>query len=125
MAAPLDLSRDFSHIVDVQSGAAGAAVTATLAAVPGRTVWVVGFCLTTGLPVAAVGGSILVGPVLDEATGTNKTLAFGFDILTTGLIFPYVLPDPMPGPVGVAVQAALSAITGGPTTALVLYGLVV
>jgi hypothetical protein len=125
LPTPLDFSRDFQHAVDVQSGAAGAAVTATLAGVSNRTTWVLGFHLTSGLIAAAVGGAVFIGPVLDEATNTSKTLTYGFLFLTTGLVEVVTLPEPLPAPgPGQQVQLSIGAIAGGPALAVTLFGLV-
>lgn len=124
MPLPTDFGRDFVHAVDSQTGAAGAAVTATLQAIPGRTMWVVGYHISAGIVAAAVGGTLNIGPILDEATGTSKTIGHNYEFGTLGLleVFPWPEPLPAPGP-GQAITASIAAILNGPAISITLFGL--
>jgi hypothetical protein len=100
------------------SGAAAAAVSATLPAVAGKTTYLTGFCVTATNPTAAVNGLVSV-------TGTiSGGLNFQF-VEGVGLGGQLCPPLPKPIPASAAntpIVVALPAITSGGAGAVTAFG---
>jgi hypothetical protein len=99
------------------TGAAAAAVSATLPAVAGKTTYLTGFCVTSTNPAAAENGLVAV-------TGTISTLDFEFveGVSLGGQLCP-PLPKPIPASAAdTPIVVTLPAITSGGAGAVTAYG---
>lgn len=117
-AATTILPKKDDHIVDSATGLAGAAVSATLAAVAGKRNFLVGFSVTATNPAAAVNGVVTVSGL----GAVNLSFQFVETVAAGGLLV-VTFPTPMAASAdNIAIVVSLPAIATGGIGAVAVWG---
>lgn len=120
MPTPVSLTPLGDPVIVGNTGAAAAQVVTTMAAVAGRTNYLMGFTVAVGIPTAAGTTTLTIAGL----TGGVNIVYEIAEILTSGAVLNVTFPLPIPASAAkTAITATLAAVTNGGAGSVTLYGM--